>query len=116
MPTARPYATMEETPLVHTNHVLWDQAKPVEALRDPTIKANSENRLSRAAELLNQEELTVEDLMSVTRDPEAICRTSVDPYHIESSGAAIMRPQTLDFWAVWGIPSANEYVHVPFNE
>tara|TARA_B100001113_G_scaffold230023_1_gene188859 strand:+ start:388 stop:1479 length:1092 start_codon:yes stop_codon:yes gene_type:complete len=116
MPTARPHTTLEETPLVHTNHVLWDQAKRVEALRDPAIKANSETRLSRATELLDQEQVTVEDLMSVTRDPEAICRTSVDPYHIESSGAAIMRPQTLDFWAVWGVPSANEYVHIPFNE
>jgi hypothetical protein len=26
----------------------------------------------------------------------------------------IMRPRTLDFWAVWGLPSHNEYVHVPF--
>jgi hypothetical protein len=28
--------------------------------------------------------------------------------------AARMRPRTLDFWAVWGLPSHNEYVHVPF--
>ncbi|CAI8365470.1 MAG: Uncharacterised protein [Acidimicrobiales bacterium AG-410-I20] len=116
MPTARPYKTLEQEPLVHTNHVLWDQAKSVEALRDLNIKANSEHRLSRATELLAKENLSVEDLIEVTRDPEAICRTSKDPYHIESSGAAIMCPQTLDFWAVWGVPNLNEYVHVPFHE
>ena len=43
------------------------------------------------------------------RDEEAICRTATEPYHIESSGAAIMRPATLDFWACWGRPAENEY-------
>ena len=48
-------------------------------------------------------------LISLTRDEEAICRTATEPYHIESSGAAIMRPATLDFWACWGRPAENEY-------
>jgi hypothetical protein len=30
---------------------------------------------------------------------------------VESSGAAIMRPATGDFWAVWGLPPENEYEH-----
>jgi hypothetical protein len=48
--------------------------------------------------------------MEMTR-VDTICQVSVPPFHIESCGAAIMRPQTLDFWAVWGRPVENEYEH-----
>ncbi len=52
--------------------------------------------------------------MAVTRDDQAVCQVSTEPFHLESSGAAIMRPRTRDFWAVWGLPSHNDYIHVPF--
>tara|TARA_B100001179_G_C18508472_1_gene367473 strand:- start:741 stop:959 length:219 start_codon:yes stop_codon:yes gene_type:complete len=71
--------------------------------------------MERASELLDRPEVTVADLIAVTRDTEAICRTSTPPRHVESSGAVMMRPATGDFWAVWGMPSHNEYVHVPFQ-
>ena len=56
----------------------------------------------------------VDRLIEVTREPEAICQRAVEPFHVESSGAAIMRPATGDFWACWGRPEDNEYDHVPF--
>jgi hypothetical protein len=76
--------------------------------------ASSASRRQRALELLDRHGIGAEDLMAVTRDDQAICQVSVEPTRIESSGGAIMRPSTLDFWAVWGLPSHNEYVHVPF--
>ena len=31
---------------------------------------------------------------------------------VESSGAAVMRPKTGEFWACWGRPAENEYVAI----
>ena len=53
-------------------------------------------------------------LMALTREPNAVCQTAVEPYHVESSGATVMRPRTKEFWAVWGLPSMNEYQKVSF--
>ena len=53
--------------------------------------------------------MTFERLVELTRDPVAICQRSRPPFYIESSGAAIMRPATGELWAVWGLPSENEY-------
>ncbi|MBW2292563.1 MAG: hypothetical protein JRG94_09650 [Deltaproteobacteria bacterium] len=55
------------------------------------------------------EPVTLDRLMALTRDSVAICQRSKPPFHIESSGAAIMRPATGELWAVWGLPSENEY-------
>ena len=60
--------------------------------------------------------ITVDDCMAITRDPDSICRESDDTHHIESSGAVVMCPRTRDFWAVWGVPRHNDYVHVPFPD
>ena len=113
-PTARPAEQLADDALVHTNHALWDEALARQATKQEDLMANSARRRDRALQLLDRDGIGVEDLMAVTRDDEAICQVSVEPTHIESSGAAIMRPSTLDFWAVWGLPSQNEYVHVPF--
>jgi isopenicillin-N N-acyltransferase-like protein len=53
--------------------------------------------------------------MEWTRDPEAICQRSKPPFHIESSGAVVMRPASGDLWAVWGLPAENEYEHFRFD-
>ncbi len=100
--------------LINKTETLWDDALARQAPKQEGLMASSSRRLERAHELLARDGITVDDLMAVTRDDEAICRVSTAPAHIESSGAAIMRPGTLDFWAVWGVPSHNEYVHVPF--
>jgi hypothetical protein len=76
--------------------------------------ANSIRRRERALKMLDRDGIGVDDLMAVTRDDQAVCRVSTEPFHVESSGAAIMRPRTRDFWAVWGLPSHNDYIHVPF--
>ena len=52
--------------------------------------------------------------MELTRDPGSICQVPVEPYHVETSGAAVMRPKSLDFWAVWGPPDVNDYVKIDF--
>jgi len=113
-PTARPTEALADNAQVHTNHAIWDEALARQAPKQDGLMASSTRRRDRAIELLDRDGIGVEDLMAVTRDDEAICQVSVEPTHIESSGAAIMRPATLDFWAVWGLPSQNEYVHVPF--
>lgn len=115
MPTARPYESLNGDALVHTNHTTYPDASAVEGPKPEGLMASSSRRLERATELLDRTGITSDDLMALTRDPDAICQVSSEPFHIESSGGAVMRPRTLDFWAVWGLPSQNEYVHVPFG-
>lgn len=109
MPDYRAVTSLGQDPLVHTNHCLDPQARQREASRPPDLLASSEARLAKAEELMKARPVTVDDLMALTRDPEAICRWSTPPHHNESSGAAIMRPSTGEFWACWGIPAENEY-------
>lgn len=102
---------LEAEPLAHTNHCLLDVHRELERERHPDSMKSSVKRLQRAYTLLDGHAITPEVLMDVTRDAEAICVRSAPPYHTESCGAAIMRPATGDFWAVWGLPSENEYEH-----
>ncbi|MDH3299496.1 MAG: C45 family peptidase [Acidimicrobiia bacterium] len=111
MPTARVVTKLDDEPLIHTNHVLHDEARAVEGKRDHALLASSAARLARAGELLADGPIDAERLFDLTRDPEAICQVPFDPYRIESSGAAVMRPATGDFWACWGPPSDNDYQH-----
>ncbi len=113
MPTARVVTKLDGEPLIHTNHVLSDEARAVEGTRDHALLASSAARLQRATDLLADGPIDEERLFALTRDPEAICQVPFDPYRIESSGAAVMRPATGDFWACWGPPSHNDYQLVP---
>ena len=120
MPSARPYATLEDTPIVHTNHTLYPESSAVQADKAPGLMDSSASRLETGERLLADEiaagqPIDVEKVMAITRDPEAICQAAVEPYHIESSGAAVMRPSTGDFWACWGRPIENEYQHISFE-
>ena len=96
-------------PLIHTNHCLlpetlqFSQARPLES------QTSSEARLGKAVELLGERPLTIQHLIALTRDPDAICVRAKPPMHIASCGAAIMQPKTGTFWAVWGLPAENEY-------
>ena len=114
MPTARPWVGLDGDALIHTNHTQWADATAVQAVRPADLQANSEHRLARAGDLLDRDGIDAAHLMAVTRDEDSICRFDDDVHHIESSGAAIMRPRTGDFWAVWGVPNHNDYVHIPF--
>ena len=93
----------------HTNHCLIQKNLDVARDRPLASKNSSENRLRRAEELLSKADLTIDDLMALTRDEAAICTRPQPPTHVESCGAAIMSPSTGEFWAVWGIPADNEY-------
>ena len=110
-PTKTHITELREDPLAHTNHCLWEKTRLVERKREAASQASSEARLRRGYDLLAKGDLTEEDLQALTRDPEAVCVTSKPPLHVETCGAAVMRPATGDFWAVWGLPSENSYEH-----
>ncbi len=112
MPTARPYSILGDEALVHTNHTLAPDTTERQGPRADQLQASSVARLETARRLLNREGLTPEDLMAVTRDTDAICQTATPPYHIESSGAVVMRPSTGEFWACWGPPTHNDFTKV----
>lgn len=117
MPGCRAVTKLEDRPLVHTNHCLDAEALALQAERPPALLASSKRRLQRAAELLAADApVGLERLVEFTRDPVAICQRAQPPHHIESSGAAIMRPATGELWAVWGLPDENEYEAFRFSE
>ncbi len=98
------------TPIVHTNHCLIPENEVLAQTRHPDSQAYSELRLDFADGALAERPLTIDHLQELTRQ-YPVCTTSRPPFHVESCGAAIMRPKTGDFWAVWGLPSENEYEH-----
>ena len=69
-------------------------------------------RLATAQRLLAHGPVTEDDLFALTREPETICQRATEPYNVESSGAAVMRPRTGDFWACWGRPVENDFGHL----
>ena len=109
MSTSQYIHELTDETITHTNHCLIQQNLDVARERPPESRMSSENRLRRARELLAKSDITVDDLMALTRDDVAICTRPKPPMHVESCGAAIMRPATGDFWSVWGIPADNEY-------
>jgi isopenicillin-N N-acyltransferase-like protein len=94
-------------PLVHTNHVLDDRLRTWEASRSAELVGSSVERLATAQRMLAalEERVDLPGLEALLREPAYICRRSRAPYHVESSGAVICRPDTRELWAVWGIPA-----------
>jgi isopenicillin-N N-acyltransferase-like protein len=111
MPQGAVVTEVTHRPFVHTNHVLDEVNLAHQAPRDAGLMANSVDRLNRAADVIGDRLLDPEALMNLTRDEQAICQVATPPFDIESCGAAVMRPATGDFWAVWGRPAENEYEH-----
>lgn len=109
MSTCHHVRELSGSAIVHTNHCLLPETIAVAQSRPPESQRSSEARLNQAEMLLEKRPVTIEDLMALTRDPTAICVQAKPPLHIESCGAAIMRPKTGQFWAVWGLPAENEY-------
>ncbi len=109
MSTALYVTELGDEAVVHTNHCLAQPTLEVEREREAASQANSEARLEKAQKLLAKSGVTPEDLQELTRDQEAICRYPNAPGEVATCGAALMRPKTLDFWAVWGLPSENAY-------
>lgn len=111
MSTRHRVEALGDEPLVHTNHCLVEATREVERPREAPSQSSSEARLEQAAELLASGPLGAEALQALTRDERAICVRPNPPRDVATCGAAIMRPATLDFWAVQGLPSENEYQH-----
>ena len=112
MPTARPVTELSDAALSHTNHTTTPETQSVEGKRADALQASSHFRLDTANAELDHEGITVDKLMALTAG--AVCQISTEPSHIESSGAAIMRPRTREFWACWGLPTENDYEPVDF--
>ncbi|MCY4631380.1 MAG: C45 family autoproteolytic acyltransferase/hydrolase [bacterium] len=112
MPSVRPVRALGDEPLVHTNHTLDATAGTVQVDRDPRLLQSSYARLATATDLLADGDVNAERLFDLTREPSAICVTAKAPFHIESSGAAVMRPRTGDFWACWGRPAENDFQRI----
>ena len=115
MPSARPFVELDQYPIVHTNHTVYPEATSVQADKAPGLMDSSASRFEIATNLVAEGQIDTGRIFDITREPEAICQKSVAPYHIESSGAAVMRPATGDFWACWGRPIDNEYQHISFE-
>lgn len=112
MPTVRPVTDLRSGTLVHTNHTTTAATDAVQGTRSPDLQENSRRRMVAAMRHLDRHDLSVDDLMELTRNK--VCQVAEAPYHIETSGAAVMRPKTGEFWAVWGLPSMNDYVRIGF--
>lgn len=115
MPSVREVDTLEDEPLIHTNHTLAAKTSAVQAEKAPGLMDSSTARLEMAAQLMTDGPVDEVRLFALTREPGVICQKATDPYHIESSGAVVMRPSTQDFWACWGRPAENGYQHIPFD-
>lgn len=103
---------LERAPLVHTNHCLFPETKAAEAVRDPSLSANSARRLVDATTMINSGvQHTPDSMQALLRDEGSICRHPEPPFDYESSGAVVMRPATSEMWAAWGIPSESEFEH-----
>ncbi len=111
-PTKTYVEPLGDDPLVHTNHCVVPETQAVEGARPDDLQENSVKRFADATALLGSgAEHTAESLIDLLRDERSICRHPEPPHDYESSGAVIMRPARGDFWACWGVPSANEFVH-----
>lgn len=106
---------LADAPLVRTNHCLHHTTRRLEAPRPPDLMASSEARLTKAVQLLQTRPITLDRLIALTRESEAICRRPEAPHFNETSGAAILRPSTGDFWACWGNPADNQYEHMSLS-
>lgn len=111
MPTVLHAQPLQSEPLIHTNHTIATSTTEVQAPKDAGLLASSDTRLKTAEDLLIDGVIDAERVMQLTREPNAICQRAEEPYHIESSGGAVMRPSTGDFWACWGRPEDNDYEH-----
>lgn len=112
MPSARPVEALASKVIVHTNHTVEPAATAVQVERAPLLNESSTNRRAMATRMLDDGDIGTERLFDLLREPTTICQLAVEPMHIESSGAAVMRPATDDFWACWGRPAENDFSRV----
>jgi len=99
-----------DTPLVHTNHCLAPDTQACERPRLKASQINSEKRLARAQQLLaRQYAVDVEQLMTLTRDTQAICYPPTPKLRMTTCGAVVADPARRTLWALRGRPSEQTY-------
>lgn len=108
-PSACHVTPLAASPLVHTNHCLAPSTRAVMQIRPSDLQAASEARLARADDMLATRPITVDALIALTRDPDAICVRPKPPKDVATCGAVVARPATGEMWAIRGLPSEGEY-------
>lgn len=97
----------------HANICHYEPSRADERALDEEWVHDSTIRIRRAEQYLNQQPVTVETLMTLTRDRSddsySVCSMSEPPFYSETCGAVIMRPHSRELWGVWGLPNQNEY-------
>lgn len=117
--TAYHVKPLQDDALVHANMCLFDETLATERPLTDDLVEDSVKRLNRASTLLKvNKQLTAQDIMDVTRNRDdgsySVCAMSEPPFYSETCGAVIMRPGTLEFWGVWGLPTQNDYEKYTF--
>lgn len=103
------------TTLVHTNHCLAPALEKMERPRTKPARQSTVDRLDQARAFLSDHtgRITVQSLIEMTRLRRAegfsVCQTPVAGYDVETSGACVMSPAIREMWALWGLPSENDY-------
>ena len=98
----------EGAPIIHTNHCLAETTMTVEAERPEETMTWSLDRLTYAKERMGAGRGGVATIQELLKEPEPIC-AGVPSHKVATCGAAVMRPATLEFWALWGNPVHNEF-------
>ncbi len=106
--TATNVVQLDTEVIGHTNHCLAPETLAVSQDKPTQLQESSEVRLSTALDSLTEGVIDFERLEALTQHPTISYRGG-PPFHVETCGAAIMRPATGDFWACWGLPSENPY-------
>lgn len=114
MTTKTVVTPLNEDALVHANICLHDDTRDVQRPIDGDYVEDSDLRLNRATVNLSKKvDLTEHDMMEITRNREdggfSVCSMSEPPFYSETCAAIVMKPETRDVWAVWGLPNQNEY-------
>ncbi len=114
VPSLRSVTPLENT-IAHTNHCVEAALVSLERERSALAMESTVTRLDQARAFLGEhsKKIDVETLMELTRlkkgEGFSVCQTPVAGYDVESSGACVMSPGTGEMWALWGLPSENEY-------
>ncbi len=98
---------MTDTPLVHTNHALHPETVAVSQDKPTELQASSSARYDTALAGLDGT-VTYDTVETLLKHP-TICYLGTPPFHVETCGAAIMRPRTGEMWACWGQPSEEPF-------
>ena len=104
-----------ETTIAHANHCVEPALVSLERPRSVQAMRSTATRLDQARAFMDQRsgQIDKDTLIEMTRlregDGFSVCQTPVEGYDVESSGACVMSPGTREMWAVWGLPSDNEY-------